>query len=122
MVEVVQEAEELLHEVVDLQEVEDPLEAEVRQEVVDTVVVAHQELVDQVEDLMEAIVQAGVLEVAAEQHLRALTLKQVDIRIVTEVIAMEVDIQAARQHMIVTIAGMLITGMITMQGKSLSKL
>ena len=111
-VEEVREAEELLHVVEDLQEAEVPHEAEVLQEVV-----------DQAEDLLEAIVQAGVLEVVAGQHLKALILSQVaTAQVVTEVIAMEVDIQAARQRMIVTIAMMLITGMITMQDKSLSNL
>ena len=65
----------------------------------------------------------GVQEAVTGQHLKALILSQVaTIRVVTEVIAMEVDIQAARQLMIVIIAGMLITGMITMQDKLLSNL
>ena len=127
-VEAVREAEELLHvaedlhKAGDLHEVEGHHEAEVLQEVVDPVEVAHQEVVDKAEDLMEAIAQVGVLEAATGQHLKALILSQVAIRVVTEIIVMEVDIQAARQRMIVTIAGMLITGMTTMQDKLLSKL
>ena len=71
-VEEVREAEELLHVVEDLQEAEGPHEAEVLQEVVDLVVAAHQEVVDQAEDLLEAIVQVGVLGAVAEQLLKAL--------------------------------------------------